>query len=232
MIGQRRSVITYDGLPVSSGGAHKLKMRGPRAAWSATETFLKNCTDYNSPSSLFVELLEEKKISDSFSKSFKRRFSKQFGTPRTRKLGHATGLQWDVSKEMLTNLVDLLETSQPFPEYPLCPLTINLSADFRLVNPKTRSVLAHQDRAEYLNFEAGYHLFLGLSTLYAILSSKSTVSVFFSLPYEDVTKELRGFVQFLQEHLPFRFSAKHWKIWKVNQAGTGYVGRKISNIVA
>ncbi len=228
MVGQRRSVITYDGLPVSSGGAHKLKMRGPRAAWSATETFLKNCaawsatetflkncTDYNSPSSLFVELLEEKKISDSFSKSFKRRFSKQFGTPRTRKLGHATGLQWDVSKEMLTNLVDLLETSQPFPEYPLCPLTINLSADFRLVDPKTRSVLAHQDRAEYLNFEAGYHLFLGLSTL-----------------YEDVTKELRGFVQFLQEHLPFRFSAKHWKIWKVNQAGTGYVGRKISNIVA
>src|SRR5262249_7698087 len=109
--------------------------------------------------------------------------------------------------------------------------TLNLSTDFHFIDPKSRMPLPHQERDEYLNFEAGSCLYLGSSTLYALLSSKSSVSVFFSFPYENVTKELKDYVQFLQSHLPFRMSGKHWKRWHINKTHTGYVGRKVSNVV-
>jgi hypothetical protein len=232
----RTAIITYDGLPISSGGAHQLRTHGPREAWSSVEPFLKKCTDYAAPKSLFVEVFEGQAIPKSFSDQVKKRFSQDLGNPKTRVVGKSTGNQYDVSLEQFNEVLDFLDGLQPYPPSPLDshfgPVTLNLLADFRFIDQTSRMPLPHQDRNEYLNFEAGYRLYLGCSTIYAILSSKSTVSVFFSLPYEEATKELKDYVRFLQSHLPFRMSDKHWKRWHMNKALTGYIGRKISNIVS
>ncbi len=36
-------VVTYDGLPAASGGAHRLRTRNPRLAWEAVQSFLEAC---------------------------------------------------------------------------------------------------------------------------------------------------------------------------------------------
>ena len=36
-------LVTYDGLPVASGGAHGLRARHPRAAWTAVQSFIDAC---------------------------------------------------------------------------------------------------------------------------------------------------------------------------------------------
>ncbi|MBF6258516.1 hypothetical protein IU468_19630 [Nocardia farcinica] len=36
-------VVTYDGLPAASGGAHRLRTRNPRLAWEAVQSFLDAC---------------------------------------------------------------------------------------------------------------------------------------------------------------------------------------------
>jgi hypothetical protein len=111
-------------------------------------------------------------------------------------------------------------------------MVLNLVAEFRLTDPQTGSVLPHQDRMDYLHFEVEHRLYLGTSTLYARFSSVSTVSLFFSLPYEEVGPALRDHVRFLQSNLPFTLSANHWKRWHINKAGTRYVGRRISDVLS
>jgi hypothetical protein len=39
-----KSVVTYDGLPVGSGGAHHLRTRDPRVALAQIQSFLDRCT--------------------------------------------------------------------------------------------------------------------------------------------------------------------------------------------
>jgi len=227
------AVITYDGLPISSGGAHTLRMGGPQAAHAAVTQFATTCSDYQQPTQLFVELLKGRGVPPNVSEMFERKFLRDFGTPRRKRaLGQAIGIQWDVPEERAGEVLTLLEGPQPLPVDRLCPITLNLTAHFRFTDPQTGSVLPCQERTDYLNFEVGPRLYLGPSTLYARLSSASTVSVFFSLPYEDVGPALRAHVRFLQDHLPFTLSANHWKRWQINKAGTRYVGRKVSGVVS
>ncbi len=227
-----RAVITYDGLPISSGGAHTLRMRGPKAVHAAITQFATTCSDYTRPTQLYVELLKGKEIPRSFSAMVERKFLLDFGAPRrTRALGQAIGTQWDIPKERAEDVLTLLEGPQPLPTDRLYPLALNLVANFRLIDPQGGSVLPRQERTDYLHFEAAPGLYLGTSTLYARLSAVSTVSVFFSLPYEELGPALREHVRFLQTHLPFKLSAHHWKRWHINKAGTRYVGRRISGVL-
>jgi hypothetical protein len=42
---RRPALIVYDGLPVSSGGAHGLGRRGPADVWAQLSRFLHECAD-------------------------------------------------------------------------------------------------------------------------------------------------------------------------------------------
>jgi hypothetical protein len=208
-------------------------MRGPRAVHAAVTQFATTCSDYKQPTQLYVELLTGKGIPTGFSEMFTRKFLRDFGAPRrTRALGEAIATQWDIPKEGAEAVLTLLEGPQPPPKHRICPMVLNLVAEFRLTDPQTGSVLPHQDRTDYLQFEVEHRLYLGTSTLYARFSSVSTVSLFFSLPYEEVGPALRDHVRFLQSNLPFQLSANHWKRWHINKAGTRYVGRRISDVLS
>jgi hypothetical protein len=45
----RSSIITYDGLPVSKGGAHRLRTPNPKLALQQARDFLTACTDTSIP---------------------------------------------------------------------------------------------------------------------------------------------------------------------------------------
>jgi hypothetical protein len=62
------------------------------------------------------------------------------------------------------------------------------------------------------------------------LSKRSTLSVFFSLPFLDTSADFFRYVEFLTDNAPFEFSEKHWKMWKLNKAGSRYVPRRIERV--
>lgn len=227
----RQSVITYDGLPVSSGGAHKLRTKGLVDAWTQTESFLEQCTDYQFPYEIIIELLEGGGLPSDFVLPLKQRFSARFASVRSRRLGpDVVGYQWSVAYDNLPGLVEELESLQPYPEFFLSPLSLNITCKFRFTDPRTGEALPFQDPADYGNHSVGFRWLLGESMAYARLSTNSTLSVLLSLPFEKADSEFASYVQFLGKNAPFKFSEKHWKIWTINKKGTGYVERKIQGL--
>jgi len=74
----------------------------------------------------------------------------------------------------------------------------------------------------------GNRRFLGASIAFARLSSRSALSVFFSLPFDEPGMEFHACIEFLKAHTPFRLSDQRWKIWTLNKRGTRYVGRRLT----
>lgn len=222
-----RGLITYDGLPIASGGAHRLRSRGFTAAWTLIEPFLGRCTDFDRPRDIIVELLEDGDTPNATLQPLKRRFSAQFPMKRSRRVGAAMGRQWSATTADLTLLLQDLDAVRSFPDARLAPLTLNLTAEFRFVDPHTRTILPFQGPSHYLGQAAGSGRVLGASYAFARLAKRSTVSVFFSLPFAELNTTCRAYVDFLAQHVPFRLSDRGWKIWALNKRGTRYVGRRL-----
>lgn len=225
----RRGLITYDGLPISSGGAHTLRANGFAAAWAHVERFLEHCTDFERPEQIIIELLEGTRIPEAFVSPLKQRFSERFSARRTRRVGAAVGHQWSVEWESFAAVLQELDLLQPLPDVPSPPpLTVNVTSAFHFVDPDTRRALPFQDPSDYPGRHAGDRTPLGTSRVFARLSTRSTLSVFFSLPFPHAGEEFLTYVEFLQRHAPFRFSGAHWKIWTPAKKRGGYVGRRFS----
>lgn len=224
----RRGVITYDGLPISSGGAHKLRSGGFVAPWAQIEHFLRACTDFERPEEIVIELIEGGGASSALVAPLKERFSERFSALRSRRIGTAMGHQWLAGPAGLAVLLQELETIHPLPDIAAASLTVNVTAAFRFVDPHARAVLLFQSPSDYLMQTVGDRAFLGSSRAFARLAAHPTVSVFFSLPFPEMSAEFRAYVEFLRDHAPFRLSDRHWKIWTLNRRGTRYAGRRLS----
>lgn len=221
-------VITYVGLPIASGGGHRLRSRGFAAAWTLIERFLTRCTDFDRPREVVVELLEGGATPEAILAPLKRRFSAQFPMTRSRRVGAAVGRQWSAATTDLKTLLRDLDAIPPLPDAAVAPLTVNLTAEFRFVDPYTRKPLPFQGAAHYLRQDAGGGRLLGTSDVFARLATRSTVSVFFSLPFAEMSTACRAYAEFLARHAPFRLSERAWKMWALNKRGTRYVCRRLS----
>lgn len=224
------SVITYDGLPISSGGAHTLRTRSPRLALAQVQAFIASCSDVDEPQEGFVEVLTGGNVPNDFSAPLIRKFSDELGVSRRRARGGAdTAHVWPVAPQKLEIYAPFIEQLQPLPAHPfkLQPVAVTATYKFKLTDVQSGIVLPNQGSASYHNVPAGHGRLLGESTLYARFSERSTVSLFLSFPFEEVSESFLRSVAFVQEHLPFRLSAGHWKQWRVTKNGASYVGRKL-----
>ena len=229
----RPGLVTYEGLPLSSGGAHKLRTKGFVDAWRRVEHFLKECTDFAVPEEVVIELLEGAGLPAAFVTPLKQRFMLEFPVVRSRAVGDAVGHQWSVARERLPALLQDLESVQPLPDFLVQPLIVHVALKFRFVDRLTRKTLPFQSPSDYLQQDArcaGHRLSLGSSVASAGLSTRSTLFVFFSLPFAEVNAEFRNYVDVLATAAPFTFSDKHWKVWTLNREGSRYVGRKMRGI--
>ena len=62
--------------------------------------------------------------------------------------------------------------------------------------------------------------------MYLRISEKSTVSVWFAFPFEEIHQCEKEFIEDLKLNLPFKISDKHWRIWKYSKEGN-WIARKI-----
>jgi hypothetical protein len=226
----RSSIITYDGLPVSKGGAHRLRTPNPKLALQQARDFLTACTDTSIPKVAFVEVIRGHSFDDEFSLPLIEQLTKKLGRSSQRQAGTRNiAHRWNLNADQIDEYVDMMNEAVPLPVDPfgLQPFVVAAQINFRILNPQTRVVLSGQESELYGNYSAYPGQVLGTSQLYARISGRSTFSLFLNFPFEQQTAAFQSAVAHVQDHLPFPLSQKHWKQWRPTKNGIGYVGRRI-----
>jgi len=226
----RSSVITYDGLPISSGGAHGLRTRSPKVALEQVRDFLRMCTDNSSPSDVFVEVIVSRSFQKEFTVPLAERLTAHLGTPIRRHAGaEDIAHRWTLTAHQIDEHVELIAQACPLPRHPfkIQPFVVAALFKFRLVSQETNVALPGQDVAYYGNFSPRPGQLMGESQLYARISERSTVSLFLNFPFQERSESFLAAAAYVQANLPFLLSPNHWKQWCSTKRGSKYLGRRI-----
>ena len=228
----RSAAITYDGLPISSGGAHTLRTRGFVAGFNAVQSFATAVSLAPLPTTLAVEVLEGKGVPVGFTSSLSSDLDVRFTKTTAHRVGEYMAHQWAVEPTSLEAIVDTLEKLRPIPKTEYAGHAALVHASWNIVLfDSSRRPLPNQGKEHYLGFDCDSQRFLGQSFVYARISETTTAHLFLSLPYEDVSSDVQRLAAHIQRQFPARLSSSHWKIWRLAKNGQRYVGRKISGFV-
>ena len=184
--------ISYDGLPIASGGAHSISSLSPIEVYGCLVKFLDACT--NRPSPQTGLLLN----SSAGNVKLVWQLTKTFGLPKWDIHGVPQQWEWRVKDTKINAAFDALQLSDA--------LTITFLWKFKFAHPDTKRPLEGQDNIPVLD-ERVHN-----SQIYFRGSRKSTVSAWFTLPFSSFTEAADYFEPF-SELLPFKPSTKHWRIW-------------------
>jgi hypothetical protein len=226
----RSSIITYDGLPVSKGGAHRLRTPNPKLALQQAREFLTACTDNSIPKVAFVEVIRGHSFDDELSLPLIKQLKKKLGRSSQRQAGTRNiAHRWNLNADQIDEYVDMMNEAVPLPVDPfgLQPFVVAAQINFRILDRQTGAVLSGQESELYGNYSAYPGQVLGTSQLYARISGRSSFSLFLNFPFEQQTAAFLSTAAHVQNHLPFPLSQKHWKQWRLTKNGTSYVGRRV-----
>jgi hypothetical protein len=196
--------ISYEGLPISSGGAHSVSAISSIEVYNSLISFLEACTNFPSPT---VELLFD--ASEAKGSGIKLwELTKQFGLPNWNLDSYLSTKQhlW-VWKVKSSNAGIAFENLEKFDT-----LTLTFLWKFKFINPKTKEIIEGQDAIPAIDER------LHNSQIYLRASKRSTVSVWFTLPFSSLTEAFNYFNPF-QKLLPFTPSDKHWRVWSLSKSG-------------
>jgi hypothetical protein len=212
------ALIAYDGLPISAGGAHTLRMRDRQAIWDRMRDFLASMTTCRDPDRVRLLLAEGTHIDAAFVARAEGAASRAFGTPRRRSsvagAVEERELAWTLPPDRIDDALALIDELEPVPEHlGRGVLTLGIEALFFLRDPRSGETLPGQGAQQ--------------SRIYLRLSSRSTCAIFLSLPFPHATPGARAYIALLRDALPFRLSAAHWSRWQLNAQGTRYYKRRI-----
>lgn len=228
----RSAAITYDGLPLSSGGAHKLRTRGFTDALLALQSFVTAVSLDRRPKTGVVEVLAGDDVPAPFTSALAAHCDAHFGDRTSRRVGNYASSQWPVEPAALPAIVDTFEQRRPIPKagYAGHAAVVHVTWNIVLAD-KLRQPIPYQGRQYYLGFECDSQRHLGESFIYARISETTTAHLFLSLPYETPTSDARRLAGQIQSHFPARLSTNHWKIWRLTKKGDSYAGRKVQGLV-
>jgi hypothetical protein len=225
------SIITYDGLPISSGGAHAMSGRSPPMGLHQIRNFLSHCADAPILTHSSVEVVRGECFPVGFSLPLIARLTAELGNSSLQHVGAKNVLhRWTIGAGQIDDYVALLQQASPLPADPfgLRPFVVGLGYSFRLVEPTTGVVLPGQDPEMYGRFSPSPGCCLGNSQLYTRISDRSSLCLFLSFPFDDQAEAFHGLASHVQTQLPVRLSPRHWKQWRLTKAGSSYVGRRIA----
>jgi hypothetical protein len=149
----RRGAITYDGLPISSGGAHTLRAKGFVSGLNTLQSFATALSLDYEPKDLVVEVVEGEGVNEFFrqlSDDFDTRFKKKM----SRGIGSYTGHQWIVDRTELNSLIHQLEMLRPIPLAGYAGYAAVVHSDWNLVFfDSTGGPLPCQNTDDYQRYE-------------------------------------------------------------------------------
>ncbi|HZU72364.1 MAG TPA: hypothetical protein VE990_06285, partial [Acidimicrobiales bacterium] len=188
------SAVAYDGLPISSGGAHGLGRASARDALAAWLRFLDACTvaspiesyfDFPATPGLMVEGEVARLIEHEFPRS-SGRFER-----------------FPVPPEGVEAALVLLESIEPQPtnQWGMAPVWLWFEADFRLRSPRGPGLWPGQDPDLFGHFHTPSRVILGASSTRLILQAKRSLGLSLSIPVA-TDADLAVIVPWLQASLP------------------------------
>lgn len=214
-----KKFLSYEGLPIKSGGAHTLKNKNGEENYDQILDFLNR----------YASRINEKQIELTLYKSKERKYSitqimfkiiLKFGIPKFRNDGYLKSWSWYLTNRQIKKGFEILKLNKQLPENPLGPISLNFKWNFYFKDPKTKLELSNQKLIPEIDFR------MKNSQIYLRISEKSTISVWFAFPFEEINKYEKEYIENLKTNLPFKMSDKHWRIWKYSQNGN-WIARKI-----
>lgn len=229
----RSGLISYDGLPISSGGAHGLGRLRPSMAWKAFQGFLSTCTTATEPKRVSITINETPDVDPESSQRLRDSAKKMLGVSgrphRRQDFGDkGRACSWNLSAALADTAVEWLSAAEPLSANWLGgPAKVALDYQFRLKSPNGTE-LRFQRSDDYLGqIYNGYGILLGESGCRLTVAARCALSLVLFIPFEEPDDEFWEYVAFLQENLLMRFSSKHWKHWKLTKKGNVYTSRHI-----
>lgn len=218
-----QEVVTYDGLPASAGGAHSLRAKRPHKAYEGVQTFLDAAALTVGAPEMSFQLWTGGP--PEIAHRFEAFATAHLGGPQSRQRTHT---EWRVLPENIDATLDALSSadSRAVTGYghPLASLVWN--AQVALVDPVTGTPYEGIDPDAFGRFAVdGYGRLLGASGVRAMFgTTASSLSLWLAFPADDRLHEAAADVQ---QHLPFRLSAKHWRRWRATNDGQSHRATKI-----
>jgi hypothetical protein len=230
----RSGLISYDGLPIKSGGAHGLGRLRPAAAWKAFRRFLSNCTTATQPTRVSITINDEPGVDPATIKSLRdsaKTMLRISSRPNQRRdFGEkGTSCSWDIPAGLADAAVDWLAGAGPLaPNWLGGPAKVAVDYEFRVKSPGGEE-LPFQRSEDYLgqNYD-GYGVLLGESGCRLTLESKCALSLVLFLPFEEPDADLWKYARFFQKNMLMSFSKSHWKHWKLSKKGNVYTSHRIT----
>jgi hypothetical protein len=141
----------------------------------------------------------------------------------------AEGRTFPVPTERVAEELDLLSALELQPTNPwgMAPVWLTFSANFALRGPDGE-VWPGQHPSEFGFFETPTGVQLGASKTNLNIEARRSMGLFLSVP-DATDADLAVKVPWLQSHLPFRLSPKHWARWTLAKNGRTYRGRKLAS---
>ena len=210
-------VVTYDGLPLTSGGAHGLRTRDALEALRRVEAFIDACLVTSARTRWTFRLMTMQESETTA--RLKAGIADLLG-PKEDDIG--VGLTWDVADEQVEPMRDFLARHGPEAEHSIQPL-IALSGfvEGGLIDPATGTTFPDLTAEAFGDFAFdGHGRTLGRSGLRGTFGpGSSSLGLWLNFPADD---RLVPAVRHVQDHLPVRLSPKHWRAWCRTRNGKSY----------
>ncbi len=213
--------VSYDGLPAASGGAHGMRILRVDRAMASVDGFVGACLEPAEAPRWTFQVLGRPTASG---EAYEQALREALGGPARSQPAQRV---WRVPAERVADAAVLLDPKSP------AGLRISLVQTLhgRLTSPATGRPEPDLDPARFGEDPIdGYGRRLGVSGVRASFGATgSKLSLWLTLPADE---RLVPAARHLQEHLPFRLSAKQWRRWVPLRSGAGYRSTRISDPLA
>lgn len=231
----RTALITYHGLP---SGPHSLGRQSAVEVWRSISGFLADCAMVlHQRQELSIHHLGRKptRVEQEALDHARSRYGKP-SQHKTGPRGEMREKAFLVRPDQMADAVEWVVSKNAMPPIDLGygwvwpSVGVRLSVLFTLADLRTGVALPFQGTEHYggQGFDGYCASGLGESLMnVGLTNGKSHCYAALSLPFEAATEGLWMYVEELQCRLPFKFSDKHWRLWRLNEAGTAYQSTKI-----
>lgn len=216
--------ISYEGLPISSGGAHRLGTKDHREILQSANGFLNKFSDTTQPDSVSLTFYNSRHKKYS---TFKNIFFiiKQFGFGFTQRSWDLKDYiqkfwTWKINSSQLDKGLKIINDLIDLPSNDYGPIDLGIIWKFKFVDLTTGQILPDQDKIPEIDSR------LHNSHIYLRIGKKSTISVWFTLPFDNFESH-KDYIDKMEMELPFKFSDKHWYQWTLSKNGS-WTKRKIN----
>lgn len=212
------AAVTYNGLPISSGGAHSLGRMSRRTAYRRTIAFLDQCTVPDAERAYAISFPADR-VSPGVTPPA------GLGDEVERRFGRSG----EIPESRIGDALDFLDEIAPQPtnRYGMASVWLQMQCRFQLLDPRTGRPVPGQEPQRFGGAEYVWSVPLGTSRLLLSLHDHAALAVDLCIP-DASDRLLRTVVPWLQENLPFKFSPKHWRAWTPTRSGS-YKSRIITS---